>query len=87
MRVLVYTIGIGDEAANRQGKFLAGIFSPDDEVDMETLKDLSEETGAKAFNLHEVGDGAELVHDCETISRELPRQYTVAYVSPDLQAA
>ena len=63
---------------------MGGLFSFDDEeVDMKTLKALSEETGARAFNLRRVGDGDELSRDCETISSELPRQYTVAYLSPD----
>jgi Ca-activated chloride channel family protein len=84
LKVLIYTIGIGDEAAKRGDQFLGGIFSPDeDEVDMPTLKVLSEETGAKAFNLRRVGDGTQLSEDCEAISNELTRQYTVAYLSPD----
>jgi len=84
MKVLIYTIGIGDVAAKRDNQFMGGIFSPDDEeVDMETLKALSEETGARTFNLRRVGDGDELSRDCEAISNELPRQYTVAYLSPD----
>ncbi len=37
LKVLIYTIGIGDEAAKRGDQFLGGIFSPDeDEVDMPT---------------------------------------------------
>jgi len=81
MKVLIYTIGIGDEATGPGG---GGFLSFDDEeVDMTTLKALSEETGARAFNLHRVGDGGELSRDCEAISNELTRQYTVAYLSPD----
>jgi Ca-activated chloride channel homolog len=81
MKVLIYSIGIGDEAMNPDS---GGLFSPDDEqVDMRTLKALSEETGAKAFNLHRVGDGSELSRDCEAIGNELTQQYTVAYLSPD----
>lgn len=81
MKVLIYTIGIGDEAI---GPDHGGLLSLDDEeVDMTTLKALSEETGARAFNLHRMGDGGELSRDCEAISDELTRQYTVAYLSPD----
>ncbi len=81
MKVLIYGIGIGDEAADPGG---ASILSPDsEEVDMLTLNRLSEETGARAFNLHRVGDGGELSRDCDAISSELRQQYTVAYLSPD----
>ncbi len=81
MKVLIYTIGIGDEAVVPGG---GGFFSSDDQqVDMTTLKALSEETGARTFNLHRVGDGGELVRDCEAISTELTQQYTIAYLSPD----
>ena len=81
MKVLIYSIGIGDQAMDPNG---GSLFSSDSEqVDMKTLTALSEETGAKAFNLHRVGDGGELSRDCESIGAELTRQYTVAYLSPD----
>jgi Ca-activated chloride channel homolog len=84
MKVLIYTIGIGEEAAKTDDEFMGGLFSPDaDEVDMKTLKALSEETGARVFNLRRVGDGDELSRDCATISNELRQQYTLAYLSPD----
>jgi Ca-activated chloride channel homolog len=84
IKVLIYTIGIGDEAVKPDHEFMGGMFSSDaEQVDMKTLNALSEETGARAFNLHRVGDGAELSRDCEAISNELTRQYTVAYLSPD----
>ncbi|MGO9450020.1 MAG: VWA domain-containing protein [Candidatus Binataceae bacterium] len=81
MKVLIYTIGIGDEAV---GPGDAGSWGSDyDEVDMVTLRALAEETGARAFNLHRIGDGSELARDCDAISNELTQQYTVAYLSPD----
>ena len=50
---------------------MGGIFSPDDEeVDLKTLRALSEETGARAFNLPQVGDGDELNRDPRDIARE-----------------
>jgi Ca-activated chloride channel family protein len=76
MKVLIYTIGIGEQGAGFLG-------SDSEEVDMATLKALSEETGARAFNLHVVGDGVDLARDCEAISNELTQQYTLAYLSPD----
>ncbi len=84
MKVLIYTIGIGGVAANPDAGFLEHLLSlDDDQVDMKTLTALAEETGARAFNLRRVGDGDELSRDCEAITSELTRQYTVAYLSPD----
>lgn len=84
MKVLIYTIGIGEEAVETDRAFLKEMLTLDDSaVDMETLKALSEETGAKSFNLRRVGDGDELSRDCATISDELRQQYTLAYLSPD----
>jgi Ca-activated chloride channel homolog len=84
MKVLIYTIGIGDEAVKPGDDFMGGMFSPDDQqVDMATLNALSEETGARSFNLRRIGGGDELSRDCDAISDELTRQYTVAYLSPD----
>ena len=84
MKVLVYTIGIGDQAGNSEGGFIETFLKRDDnKVDMKVLHDLADETGALAFNLHRVGDGEELSRDCVAISNELRQQYTLAYVSPD----
>ncbi len=80
MKVLIYTIGIGDQPQTKKGFFA----SDDNQVDMDTLNTLSDETGARAYNLHQVGDGVELARDCEAISKELTQQYTVAYLSPDV---
>jgi VWFA-related protein len=83
MKVLIYSIGIGDTAP-KSGGFMGGIFRPDsEEVDAQTLRDLSEETGAKTFILRRVGDGAQLRQDCEAISNELRQQYTIVYLSPN----
>jgi VWFA-related protein len=83
LKVLIYSIGIGDEQAQEPG-MMGGMLSPDSEqVDAKTLKTLSEETGAKTYLLRRVGDGAELVKDCEAISNELRQQYTIGYVSVD----
>ena len=83
LKVLIYSIGIGDEQAEPSGP-MGGLLSPDSEqVDAKTLKTLSEETGAKTYILRRVGDGAELVKDCEAISNELRQQYTIGYVSVD----
>jgi Ca-activated chloride channel homolog len=83
MKVLIYTIGIGEETV-KPGDEFAEIFTPDTaEVDMKTLSALSDETGARAFNLRRVGDGDELGRDCATISNELRQQYTLAYLSSD----
>lgn len=84
MKVLIYTIGMGDEDLKRSRGVLDVILGRDDDkVDMDIMNELSDETGARAFNLRRVGDGDDLSRDCEIISRELPRQYTVAYLSPD----
>ncbi len=85
MKVLIYTIGIGNEARTEEKGFMKGFWSSDDnQVDMDTLNTLSDETGARSYNLHEAGDGVELARDCEAISKELTQQYTVAYLSPDV---
>ena len=84
MKVLIYTIGIGEEAVTSDDHTIAGLLKSDaDEVDMSTLHALADETGARAFNLRRVGDGDELSRDCEAISNELRQQYTIAYLSPD----
>ena len=83
MKVLIYSIGIGDTAPRSEG-FMGGILSPDsEEVDAQTLRDLSDETGAKTFILRRVGDGAQLRQDCEAIGNELRQQYTIVYLSPN----
>ena len=85
MKVLIYTIGIGNEARTEEKGFMHGFWSADDnQVDMNTLNTLADETGARSYNLHEAGDGVELARDCEAISKELTQQYTVAYLSPDV---
>ena len=84
MKVLIYTIGIGEQAFNHHASFLETLTTPDsDEVDMLTLKELSDETGARSYNLPRVGDGEELSRDTTEISNELRQQYTLAYLSPD----
>lgn len=84
MKVLVYTIGIGDQVVDtEQGFFKLLTRSDADEVDMNILNTLSDETGARSFNLRRVDDGAELIDDCAKISNELRQQYTLAYLSPD----
>jgi Ca-activated chloride channel homolog len=84
MKVLIYTIGIGEQLVDSKTGFFKTILRPDsDEIDMHTLKDLSDETGARAYQLRRVGDGAELSRDCTEISDELRQQYTLAYLSPD----
>ncbi|HLX38783.1 MAG TPA: VWA domain-containing protein [Candidatus Binataceae bacterium] len=84
MKVLVYAIGIGDQAVNSDEPFFKWVLRPDDnEIDMNVLNELADETGARAFNLHRVGDGEQLSRDCAAISDELRQQYTLAYVSPD----
>ena len=50
---------------------------------MKTLRMLSNETGAKTYNVRVVGDGAALSSACSEISRELRQQYTVGFVAPD----
>jgi Ca-activated chloride channel family protein len=82
MKVLIYTIGIGDEATD-PGDEESMLGADYDKVDLATLKVLSEETGARTFHLPQLGDGEELARDCEAISNELTQQYTIAYLSPD----
>jgi len=83
-KVLVYTIGIGEEAVDTERGSFLDLLSPDSaEVDMKIIKALSEETGARSFNLRRVDDGDELSRDCAAISNELRQQYTLGYVSPD----
>ena len=86
MGVLVYSIGIGN--ANAAPFSLAiGPLSfgspPEDQVDVATLRTLSNETGARTFLLKEVGDGVAMRQDCEMISEELRQQYTVGFVAPN----
>ncbi|HLI80539.1 MAG TPA: VWA domain-containing protein [Candidatus Binataceae bacterium] len=84
MRVLIYSVGIGEQMVNTRANRWWEVFASDsDEVDMQALRTLSDETGARAFNLRRVGDGEELSRDCAAISNELRQQYTLAYVSPD----
>jgi Ca-activated chloride channel family protein len=83
MKVLIYSIGIGDIAPKSKG-FMGGILNPDsEEVDAQTLRDLSEATGARTFILRRVGDGEQLRQDCQAISNELRQQYTIVYLSPN----
>jgi len=84
MRVLIYTIGIGEQLVDREGGFFERLTRSDsDEVDMNILRTLSDETGALSFNLRRLEDGKELSEDCEKISRELREQYTIGYLAPD----
>jgi Ca-activated chloride channel family protein len=89
MGVLIYSIGIGDPnpapVSIQFGPFSLG-GSPYDQVDAATLHTLSVETGAKTFILKEVGDGAAIRADCESISNELQSQYTVGFIAPDAAA-
>ena len=83
--VLIYSIGIGDPNPSAFS-FAIGPFmiaGDTDRVDAETLKTLSNETGAKTYLVREVGDGELLRTDCEAISRELREQYTVGFLAPD----
>src|ERR1700683_4431129 len=83
MKVLIYSIGIGDTAPSTEG-FMGGILHPDsEEVDAQTLRDLSDETGAKTYILRRVGGGAQVRQDCQAISDELRQQYTIVYLSPN----
>lgn len=85
MKVLIYSIGIGEQMVDSERGFFELLTRSDsDEVDMNILRTLSDETGARAFNLPRIEDGKELADDCEKISSELRQQYTIAYVSPDL---
>ena len=83
--VLIYSIGIGDPNANginfAIGPFM--IAGDTDRVDAQTLKTLSNESGAKTYLVREVGDGELLRTDCEAISRELREQYTVGFLAPN----
>jgi Ca-activated chloride channel family protein len=85
MKVLIYTIGIGEEAVDTAHEsLLHQMITPDAaEVDMTILTTLADETGARAFHLRRIGDGDELSRDCAAISDELRQQYTLGYISPD----
>ena len=80
MKVLIYTIGIGDEGSRSGG---ARSVPDRDEVDMVTLRTLSDRHRRARFQSCQIGDGAQLARDCDTITGELIRQYTIAYLSPD----
>jgi Ca-activated chloride channel family protein len=81
--VLIYTLGIGDPDRGILG-IGAFIFSGDSvHVDARTLRQLSNETSARAYLLNKVGDGDLLRRDCEEISKELREQYTLVLVAPD----
>jgi Ca-activated chloride channel family protein len=84
--VLIYSIGIGNPNAGgpsiRLGPFVIGS-DESDEVDVDTLRMLSTETGAKTYNVRVVGDGGALRTACSEISRELRQQYTVGFLAPD----
>jgi Ca-activated chloride channel family protein len=89
--VLVYSIGIGDPNAGSGGLSIAiGPFvvggDEAERVDAETLHALSNESGAKTYIIHEVGDGEALRRACENISLELREQYTVGFLAPDPSA-
>jgi len=65
--VLIYTLGIGDPDRGILG-IGAFIFSGDSvHVDARTLRQLSNETGARTYLLNKVGDGDLLRRDCEEI--------------------
>jgi Ca-activated chloride channel family protein len=90
--VLIYSIGIGNPNAGGPG--LSIQFGPlsfgggdeSDQVDVQTLRMLSTETGAKTYNIRVVGDGVALRSACSEISRELRQQYTVGFLAPDPSA-
>ena len=89
--VLVYSIGIGDPNPSAGISFAIGPFSlpsmsDADRVDAATLHTLSNESGAKTYIIHEVGDGEQLRNACESISLELREQYTIGFVAPDASA-
>ncbi|MGH7815691.1 MAG: VWA domain-containing protein [Candidatus Binataceae bacterium] len=89
MGVLVYSIGIGNPNSSpltmTVGPFMiAG--GGGDQVDAQTLRTLSTETGAKTFIIRTIGDGRAIRNDCETISRELREQYTLGFVAPNAAA-
>lgn len=90
MGVLVYSIGIGDPGSSSApglsislGPLIFGGGGDLERVDAETLKMLSNETGAKTFIIREVGDGEALRNATASISQELRQQYTVGFLSPD----
>ena len=81
--VLIYSVGIGDPERGVLG-IGAFIFSGDtNHVDAQTLRQLSNETGARTYLLGKVGDGELLRQDCADISNELREQYTLGFVAPD----
>ena len=88
--VLIYSIGIGNPNVGSGGPtirfgplVLRGGPDEAEEVDVETLRMLSTETGAKTYNIRAVGDGSALASACSEISRELRQQYTVGFLAPD----
>lgn len=86
MGVLIYSIGIGETAPSSSPSFMIGplvISNEGEEVDAQTLRLLSSETGARTFLLREMGDGLAMRNACATISRELREQYTVGFTVPD----
>ena len=83
MGVLIYSIGIGNSNVDPSTIGLLGLgLIAQDSVDARTLELLSNETGAKTFLLHTIGDGREMREDCAAISRELREQYTLGFVAP-----
>lgn len=87
--VLIYSIGIGEPNGSSMPGLAIGpfIFGGDiDEVDTQTLRTLSIETGARTFVVREVGDGEALREATTTISHELREQYTVGFTAPDPSA-
>jgi Ca-activated chloride channel homolog len=80
--VLIYSIGIGDPERGVLG-IGAFIFSYGNHVDAQTLRQLSNDTGARTYLLGKVGDGELLRQDCADISNELREQYTLSFVAPD----
>ena len=81
--VLIYSVGIGDPERGVLG-IGAFIFSGDsNHVDAQTLRQLSNETGARTYLLGKVGDGELLRQDCADISNELREQYTLGFAAPD----
>ncbi len=85
--VLIYSIGIGNPNVGGGATITFGpiVIGRDEaeEVDVETLRMLSTETGAKTYNIRAVGDGSALASACSEISRELRQQYTVGFLAPD----
>jgi Ca-activated chloride channel family protein len=84
--VLIYSIGIGNPNSGgpsiRFGPIVIGS-DESEQVDVDTLRMLSTETGAKTYNIRVVGDGGALRAACSEISRELRQQYTVGFLAPD----